>query len=235
MARAMILAAGRGERMRPLSDTLPKPLLAAGGKPLIVWQIEALARGGFDDIVVNVSAHADRMMDALGDGRALGVAIRYSREAVPLETAGGIATALPLLAPGPVAIVSGDVWSDFDCARLATKVRHMAADPRSPRAHLVMVANPPYHREGDFVLADGRLRLDGGPRLTYANLSVHDTALFAELPRGVPLKLLPLWRDWIARGMVSGELHEGRWSNVGTPADLAQLDAELAASEGDPR
>jgi MurNAc alpha-1-phosphate uridylyltransferase len=98
-----------------------------------------------------------------------------------------------------------------------------------------MVANPPYHPEGDFVLDGGRIRLDGGPRLTYANLSVHDTALFAELPRGVPLKLLPLWRDWIARGLVSGELHEGRWSNVGTPADLEQLDAELTASEGDLR
>jgi MurNAc alpha-1-phosphate uridylyltransferase len=231
----MILAAGRGERMRPLSDTQPKPLLAAGGKPLIAWQIEALARGGFDDIVINVSAHADKMIDAIGDGRAFGVAIRYSREAVPLETAGGIATALPLLAPGPVAVVSGDVWSDFDCARLAARARHMADDPDAPRAHLVMVANPPYHPEGDFVLDGGRIRLDGGPRLTYANLSVHDTALFAELPRGVPLKLLPLWRDWIARGVVSGELHEGRWSNVGTPADLEQLDAELTASEGDLR
>jgi MurNAc alpha-1-phosphate uridylyltransferase len=223
----MILAAGRGERMRPLSDTQPKPLLAAGGKPLIAWQIEALARGGFDDIVINVSAHADKMIDAIGDGRAFGVAIRYSREAVPLETAGGIATALPLLAPGPVAVVSGDVWSDFDCARLAARARHMAADPDAPRAHLVMVANPPYHPEGDFVLDGGRIRLDGGPRLTYANLSVHDTALFAELPRGVPLKLLPLWRDWIARGLVSGERYDGPWANVGTPDDLAALNRQL--------
>ncbi|HEV8501932.1 MAG TPA: nucleotidyltransferase family protein [Casimicrobiaceae bacterium] len=232
MASAMILAAGRGERMRPLSDTLPKPLLVAGGKPLVVWQIEALARAGFVDIVINVSPHADKMIKALGDGRALGVAIRYSREATPLETAGGIATALPLLARGPVAIVSGDVWSDFDYARLAARAQHMAADPGAPRAHLVMVANPPYHAQGDFVLDAGQLRLTGGPRLTYANLSVHDTALFAELPPHTPLKLLPLWRDWIARGLVSGELHQGRWTNVGTPADLMQLDAELASRPG---
>jgi N-acetyl-alpha-D-muramate 1-phosphate uridylyltransferase len=228
MASAMILAAGRGERMRPLSDGCPKPLLPAGGKPLIVWQIEALARGGFTDLVINVSVHADRIVAALGDGRAFGVAIRYSREATPLETAGGIATAMPLLPRGPVAIVSGDISTDYDYARLLPRIAQMAAGPGAPRAHLVMVHNPPYHREGDFALDTGHVRLAGGALLTYGNISVHDTALFAELPRGVPLKLLPLWRDWIARGIVSGELHEGRWSNIGTPADLAALDAELA-------
>ena len=229
MVGAMILAAGRGERMRPLSDATPKPLLQAGGKPLIVWQIEALVRAGFGDIVINVSPHADRIVATLGDGHAFGASLRYSHEATPLETAGGIATALPLLAPGPVVIVSGDVWSDYDYARLLPRARRMAADRASPRAHLVMVANPPYHVDGDFVLAGETLRLDGGPRLTYANISVHDTALFAELPRHVPLKLSPLWREWIAGGLVSGERHDGRWSNVGTPADLASLDAELTA------
>jgi N-acetyl-alpha-D-muramate 1-phosphate uridylyltransferase len=229
MTRAMILAAGRGERMRPLSDTCPKPLLPAGGKPLIAWQIEALARAGIIDIVINVSPLAEKLMAALGDGARYGVTLRYSHEPVPLETAGGIATALPLLAPGPAIIVSGDVWSDFDYATLLPRAARMLRDATSPRAHLVMVDNPSYHPRGDFVLDGERIALDGGPRLTYANISVHDTALFAELPHHTPIKLLPLWRDWIARGLVSGERHPGRWSNVGTPADLAQLDAALTA------
>lgn len=229
MISAMILAAGRGERMRPLSDTCAKPLLPVGGKPLIAWQIEALARAGLTDIVINVSPHAEQVIATLGDGARFGVTLRYSREQVPLETAGGIATALPLLTPGPVVIVSGDVWSDFDHATLLPRAARMARDGATPRAHLVMVDNPAYHPQGDFVLAGERIALDGGARLTYANISVHDTALFAELPRDTPIKLLPLWRDWIARGLVSGERHNGRWSNVGTPADLAQLDAALTA------
>ena len=229
MTSAMILAAGRGERMRPLSDSVPKPLLQAGGKPLIVWQIEALARAGLADIVINVSPHAELMMATLGDGRAFGVALRYSREPLPLEAAGGIATALPLLEPGPVVIVSADISSDFDYATLLPRAARMASNPASARAHLVMVDNPPWHPGGDFVLDGARLALDGGTRLTYANISLHDSALFAKLPRATPLKLLPLWRDWIARGIVSGERYNGRWSNVGTPADLAQLDAQLAS------
>lgn len=229
MISTMILAAGRGERMRPLSDAMPKPLLPAGGKPLIAWQIEALARAGLTDIVINVSAHAERMIAALGDGGNYGVRLRYSREDVPLETAGGIATALPLLRAGPVVIVSGDVWTDFDYATLLPRAARMARDSSAPRVHLVMVDNPSYHPGGDFALNGDCVALDGEPRLTYANISVHDAALFAELPRRTPLKLLPLWRDWIARGLVSGERFRGRWSNVGTPDDLAQLDAELAA------
>jgi MurNAc alpha-1-phosphate uridylyltransferase len=229
MISAMILAAGRGERMRPLSDTCPKPLLPVGGKPLIAWQIEALARAGLTDIVINVSPHAEQVIAALGDGTRFGARLRYSRERVPLETAGGIATALPLLTPGPVVIVSGDVWSDFDHATLLPRAAQMARDSAAPRAHLVMVDNPAYHPHGDFVLDGERIALDGGTRLTYANISVHDTALFTELPRDTPIKLLPLWREWIARGLVSGERHHGRWSNVGTPADLAQLDAALTA------
>jgi MurNAc alpha-1-phosphate uridylyltransferase len=230
MPSAMILAAGRGERMRPLSDATAKPLLPAGGKPLIVWQIEALARAGLSDIVINVSPHADRMIATLGDGRRFGVTLRYSREEVPLETAGGIATALPLLRAGPVVIVSGDIWTDFDYATLRPRIERMAREPAAPRAHFVMVDNPAYHPGGDFVLDGERVALEGGERLTYANISVHDTALFAELPRQTPFKLLPLWRGWIARGLISGERYRGRWSNVGTPADLAQLDAELTAS-----
>lgn len=230
MISTMILAAGRGERMRPLSDDCPKPLLKAGGKPLIAWQIEALARAGLTDIVINVSPHADLVEATLGDGSRFGVTLRYSREDTPLETAGGIATALPLLREGPVVIVSGDVWSDFEYTTLLPRAQRMARDPSAPRAHLVMVDNPAYHPAGDFVLDGERVALDGAPRLTYGNISLHHTALFAELPRRTPIKLLPLWRDWIAHGLISGERYRGRWSNVGTPADLAQLDALLLAS-----
>ena len=145
MAGAMILAAGRGVRMRPLSDTTPKTLLAVGGKPLIVWQIEALARAGFRDIVINASWLAPQLVATLGDGEAFGVHIRWSLEAEPLETAGGIVTALPLLPRGPVLIVSGDIWTRFDYATLAHRLTTMARNLAPPRVHLVMVPNPPFH------------------------------------------------------------------------------------------
>src|SRR5207237_5164040 len=145
---------GRGERMRPLWGATPKPLLRGGGKPLIVWQIEALARGGFCDIVINVSHHGQQLVDALGDGAALGVRIAWSIEAEPLETAGGVATALPLLPPGPALIVSGDIWTTFDYATLRARAAMMAGDAAAPRIHLVMVPNPLYHPAGDFVLCD---------------------------------------------------------------------------------
>lgn len=229
MPAAMILAAGRGERMRPLSDATPKPLLRVGGKALIVWQIEALARAGYRDLVINAAHLAEALTVALGDGTAFGVRIAWSLEGEPLETAGGIATAMPLLPPGPVPIVSGDVWTGFDYATLAPRAAAMRDSPDSPRVHLVMVPNPPFHPTGDFALADGVIRRDGAERLTFGNIGLYDTALFRELPRGVKLKLLPLYHDWIARGLVSGERYDGPWANVGTPADLAALDASLAA------
>jgi MurNAc alpha-1-phosphate uridylyltransferase len=226
-AVAMILAAGRGERMRPLSDETPKPLLRAGGRPLIVRQIEALARAGFRDIAINVSHLADAIVGALGDGSAHGVSIRYSREAEPLETAGGIATAVDLLAPGPVVIVSGDICTQFDYATLPPRVAAMRESDAAPRVHLVMVPNPRYHPNGDFALVGDRIVEREGPRLTFGNIGVYDTALFGALPRGVKLRMLPLYREWIARGIVSGERYDGFWANVGTPADLAQLDSTL--------
>jgi N-acetyl-alpha-D-muramate 1-phosphate uridylyltransferase len=225
----MILAAGRGERMRPLSDAMPKPLLAAGGKPLIVWQIEALARAGFCDIVINVSHHAQQMMDVLGDGTALGVRIAWSVETEPLETAGGVATALPLLPRGPTLIASGDIWTAFDYASLTQRAHAIAHDRTAPRVHLVMVPNPPFHPSGDFVLRDGMLAVDGGPKLTYGNIGVYDIALFAKLPRGARLQMLPLFLAWIGRGIVSGECYDGSWTNVGTPDDLIALNARLPA------
>jgi MurNAc alpha-1-phosphate uridylyltransferase len=225
---AMILAAGRGERMRPLSDATPKPLLRAGGKPLIAWQIEALVRAGLTDIVVNASHRAAELADAIGDGRAFGARIAWSREPEPLEVAGGIATALPLLPAGPAIIVSGDVWSTFDIAALIPRAQAMARDAGAPRAHLVMVPNPPYHPEGDFALRGNAVVAGDGLTLTFGNIAIYDTALFAGLARGVKQKMLPLFNAWIAKGIVSGERYDGPWANVGTPADLAELEARLA-------
>ena len=224
---AMILAAGRGERMRPLSDTTPKPLLEADGKSLIAAQIEALARAGFRDIVINAAHLPERFIAALGNGAGFGVTLRYSFEPESLEVAGGIATALPLLPPGPALIVSGDVWTRFDYASLRPRAEAMACDSAAPRVHLVLVRNPPYHPEGDFALVKGRVTLDTTSRHTFASIGVYDTALFRELPRGSKLKLLPYLQRWIAECRVSGELYEGRWANVGTPDDLARLDCDL--------
>jgi MurNAc alpha-1-phosphate uridylyltransferase len=228
--QAMILAAGRGERMRPLSDATPKPLLEVGGKPLIVWQLERLIGSGFNDVVINIAHRGDAIVSALGDGSSLGASIAYSREPQPLEVAGGIATALPLLRDGVALIVSGDLYAEYDYAMLAGRAVAMAATAAPPHAHMVMVPNPTYHRAGDFALAGGRLALDGGARYTFANIALYRTSLFRELPRGEKLKMLPLYRDWIGRGWVSGELYRGVWANVGTPADLVELDAAIRSS-----
>jgi MurNAc alpha-1-phosphate uridylyltransferase len=225
---AMILAAGRGERLRPLTDTVPKPLLEAGGKPLIVWQIEALARGGYRNIVINAAHLSDRLTAALGDGSAFGVRIRWSLEREALETAGGIATAMPLLPPGRVLIVSADIATTFDYATIDAHADAMAAK-QDARVHLVMVPNPPFHPEGDFALENDRVAAVGKSRLTFGNIGLYDTALLRELPRGVKLKLLPLFLEWIAKGIVSGERFDGPWANVGTAQDLAQLDQRLRA------
>ena len=230
LASAMILAAGRGERMRPLSDATPKPLLRVGGRPLIGWQIDALARAGFRDVAINVSHLAEAIIDAVGDGAAFGTRIRYSHEAEPLETAGGVATAIELLAPGPVLIVSADIFTRFDYASLCPRIAAMRGPSVSQRVHLVMVPNPPYHPTGDFALAGDRIEDRGDDRLTFGNIGIYDSALFRELPRGVKLQMLPLYRAWIARGIVSGERYDGPWANVGTPADIAALDASLRNS-----
>jgi len=223
----MILAAGRGERMRPLSDTRPKPLLEAGGKPLIVWQIERLVAGGFGDIVVNVAHLGEQIEAMLGNGVRVGAKLHYSREAAPLEVAGGIATALPLLGDGVALVVSADVYVEYDYASLRSRLVAMEDSTAPPHLHMVMVPNPAYHAEGDFVLENGRLALDGAPRLTFGNIALYRTSLFAELPRGEKRNILPLYKDWIGRGWASGETHTGRWVNVGSPDELVRLDRLL--------
>ena len=217
--KAMILAAGRGERMRPLTDTTPKPLLPVGGKPLMQYHIEALAAAGIRDIVINLAWLGQQIRDAVGDGSQFGVRIRYSDEGdSALETGGGIVEALPLLG-AEFLVVSGDVWTDY-CLGDAP-----GALKASDVAHFVMVPNPDFHARGDFALQGDRLVKDG-ERYTYANIGVFRAEFFAGCQRG-RFPLAPLMHEWIAKGRVSGELHTGRWCNVGTPAQLAQLDAEL--------
>jgi len=231
---AMILAAGRGERMRPLSDELPKPLLTAGGKPLVVRQIERLVSAGFGEIVINIAHLGGIIETTLGDGRKFGASIRYSREVEPLEVAGGIATALPMLGDGVVLVVSSDIHTEYEYASLSARAGAMAATDEPPHLHMVMVPNPAYHPGGDFVLNRDRLTLNGSngvARTTFGNIALYRTSLFRQLPRGKKLKILPFYRDWIARGWASGELFSGRWANVGTAAELASLDSELLAND----
>ncbi|BBU28342.1 mannose-1-phosphate guanylyltransferase [Burkholderia sp. THE68] len=223
---AMIFAAGRGERMRPLTDTCPKPLLEAGGKPLIVWQIERLAAAGIETIVINHAWLGAQIETALGDGARWGVALRYSPETEALETAGGIAQALRLIGDGVFIAVSGDVFCDFDYSTLHDRAEALEARDE-PGMHLVMVPNPPFHAKGDFALNDGVLALDGTPRHTFGNIGLYDTRMFRDLAPGTRRALTPYYRETIAAGRASGELYAGRWENVGTPAQLRALDDEL--------
>jgi len=227
MRRALILAAGRGERLRPLTDATPKPLLAAGGRPLIEWQIERLAAGGFRDLVVNHSHLGAQVEAALGDGRRFGVRIRYSPESPALETAGGVAKAMPLLGDEPFIVVSGDIHSEFDFATLAPRVDAIARDPRSCVAHFVLVDNPPWHPGGDMALADGRVRLEG-PRLTYGNIGVFHPQPFRAIAAGARMKLFPWMYRFVEQGLVTGEHYRGPWDNVGTAEQLAALDRRLS-------
>lgn len=224
--KAMILAAGRGERMRPLTDHCPKPMLFAGGKPLIVWHIERLVRAGLTEIVIN-HAHLGQMLEErLGDGSEWGAQIRFSAEREALETAGGIATALPLLGDAPFLVVNGDVWSELDLATFCARALGRITQGR--HAHLALVPNPPHHPGGDFVLdASGVLLADGGARLTFSGIGVYRSLFFAGTQPGTRAKLAPLLHAAIGRGLVSGELSEARWEDIGTPERLAALDAEL--------
>ncbi len=227
----MILAAGLGERMRPLTDHTPKPLLVAGGKPLIVWQIERLRAAGFTELVINHAHLGAQIENFLGDGAAYGVAIRYSVEGQPLETAGGIAKALDLLGDGPFLVTNADVYTEYDYARLRPVLAAMTADPRR-LAHLVLVDNPPHHPAGDFALLDGLVCDPAAlspqvPRLTFAGIGCYRHELFRGIAPGAKARLAPLLTAAMAAGRVSGERFTGRWVDVGTPERLTALDREL--------
>ena len=225
----MILAAGRGERMRPLTDSVPKPLIPVAGRPLIAYLIERLARAGFTDLVVNVSHLADQVERELGDGARHGARIAYSREAVALETGGGIAYALPLLGSEPFVVVNSDIYCDYDFSRLAVAAAALAPD--APGAHLVLVDNPPHHPGGDFALERGRVRGEGtGPLLTFSGIGVYTPALFAGVERGAKCQLAARLRPAMAQGRVTGERHGGRWMDVGTPQRLAELERVLGGA-----
>jgi N-acetyl-alpha-D-muramate 1-phosphate uridylyltransferase len=233
--KALIFAAGLGERMRPLTDSTPKPLLEAGGKPLIAWHLEKLAAAGVTEVVINTSWLSEQFPQALGDGERWGLKIAYVYEGTtPLETGGGMLNALPRLGSAPFLLVNGDIWSDYDFARL----------PREPTglAHLVMVDPPGYSTHGDFALdRDGYVRRDGGTRLTYAGIGVYRPALLenwrhhADRDAGMSdngkprFRLAPILRAHMDQGCVAGERHAGRWTDVGTPERLAQLNEELTA------
>lgn len=222
----MILAAGRGERMRPLTDRIPKPLINAGGRPLIAHLIERLANAGFTDLVVNVSHLADLVERGLGDGSRFGVRIAYSREEQALETGGGIAYALPLLGSGPFVVVNSDIYSDFDFARLASAAA--AFDRSGARAHLVMVDNPIHHPHGDFALSAGRVSDDGPNRLTFSGIGAYLPDLFAGVQRGSKCQLAALLRSAMKQDAVTGEHHGGLWMDIGTPQRLSELERLLA-------
>jgi MurNAc alpha-1-phosphate uridylyltransferase len=222
--KAMILAAGRGERLRPLTDEVPKPLVHAGGKPLIVWHLERLARAGCRRAVVNVSHLADTIIEHVGNGSRYGIEVAFSREPQPLETAGGIAQALPLLGDEPFLVVNGDVYCECDFARL------LQVSLGERRAHLVLIPNPPHHPSGDFTLSAGWVGNGAGPRYTYAGISVLSPVLVRELTAGQKAQLAPLLRKAAEQGLVSGERYDGVWHDIGTHERLAKLEAWLSST-----
>lgn len=228
--KAMILAAGRGERLRPLTDSVPKALVRAGGKPLVAWHLERLAAAGCREAVMNVSHLAERIVERLGDGSAFGLAIRYSREAEPLETAGGLAQARGLLGEAPFLLVNADIWCDIDFAPLLRR------DLGNGLAHLVLVRNPVHRPGGDFVLQDGLVLNDSkngeSPRYTYAGVAVMSPALVSGVAAGTKAPLAPLLRAAADAGRLSGELHRGAWHDVGTAERLADLERHLASLHG---
>lgn len=225
--KAMILAAGRGERMRPLTDTTPKPLLTVGGKPLIVWHIENLVRAGITEIIIN-HAHLGHMIEAaLGDGSQFGARIRYSAEGEALETAGGIAYALPLLGNAPFLVVNGDIFIDYDFGRAQEMAMAMRANPELFAAYLVLANNPVHHPHGDFALEHSMVKLSGQPMLTFTGIAVYQPDVFRDIERGAKAKLAPLLKTLIGYELVRGEHHRARWVDVGTPQRLATLDRML--------
>lgn len=225
--KAMILAAGVGERMRPLTDHTPKPLLAVGGMPLIEHHIRHLASAGFTDVVINISHLAQQIVDYCGSGERWGVSIVYSPEGEPLETAGGIYQAMPLLGDAPFLVVNGDVWIDYPFAQLASYQLRP-----TETAHLVMVDNPSQHPQGDFKLDDDglvRFLASGSTGLTYAGVGIYTAAFFAGMTPG-KLPLRPLLDAAISAASLGARYFEGHWEDVGTPQRLQALDARVSSS-----
>jgi len=230
----MLLAAGRGERMRPLTDHTPKPLLQVVGKPLLVWHIENLVQAGIRDIVINHAHLGEQIEQAIGDGSRFGARIRYSAEGKALETAGGIAYAMPLLGDEPFAVMNSDIFCDYDFAGLPQ--RAAALETNGDAAHLVLVDNPTHHPNGDFLLHNDRIedrnnlpRASPGLQLTFSGIGIYRPSLFAGITRGSRAPLAPLLRTQIALGKVGGEHHHGLWVDVGTPQRLAELDSQICS------
>lgn len=224
--KVMILAAGRGERMRPLTDHIPKPLLKVGGKPLIVWHLERLAKAGFKEVVINHAHLGDQIEQALGDGSQWGLHIQYSPEKTALETAGGIANALPLLGSEPFLVVNGDTFTEVNFGVLEHALQ------ANNHAHLVLVNNPPQHPKGDFAIDAGRLKNTGAQLLTFSGVGVYHPDLFASVVQGEPAKLAPLLRNAIALNKATAMRYQGVWHDIGTPERLSALDAELQLLAG---
>lgn len=218
--KAMILAAGLGTRMRPLTNNCPKPLLKAAGKPLIDFHLEKLAAAGFSEVVINCSWLAEQLVEYLGSGQRYGLTIHLSEEHEPLETAGGVVKALDKLGDQPFLLVNGDVWTDFDFASLKNHP--------TQGAHLVLIDNPPHHPAGDFNLDDAGLvnESDTGPRYTFAGVSVWHPRCFRGLAQG-SRALKPLMLEAMAASQLSGEVYQGHWWDIGTPERLAALDQFL--------
>ena len=223
----MLLAAGRGERMRPLTDHTPKPLLLVGGKPLIEWHIERLARAGVTELVINHAHLGEQIIQRLADGKKFGVRIQYSAETTALETAGGIAYAMHLLGDAPFAVINADIYCEYDFTQLISHADKLKSN--GDLAHLVLVNNPEQHPNGDFGLHDGRVN-DTAPRLTFSGIGIYHPALFQAIKPGEIAPLAPLLRAQIALHKVSGEHYQGRWVDVGTPQRLQQLDNVLRSS-----
>lgn len=220
--RAMILAAGRGERLRPLTDRVPKPLIEVRGKPLIEWHLRNLAASGFREIVINVAHLGEQIVQALGDGRRWDVSIAWSREDTALETAGGIAYARELLGEAPFVLVNADVYCDYPLAALAT------VDMTGLLGHIVMVPNPPFRPRGDFSLARGKVGNLDAPRYTYSGIAIFDPQIVRSVATGARAPLAPLMSEAAQAGRLGGEVHAGYWNDVGTPERLAELNRTKA-------
>ena len=222
----MILAAGRGERMRPLTDSTPKPLLKVGGKALIAWHLENLSKAGIKEVVINHAHLGEQIVNTLGNGQQWGMSIQYSAEKIALETAGGIANALPLLGNEIFLVVNGDIYTEMDFSACQMQAKTM--QQQNKLAHLFLVDNPAQHAQGDFALNADLVEADGPSKLTFSGVGIYHPHLFASVTRGQPAKLAPILREAMVRHQVSGEHYRGEWHDIGTPERLSALNTQLS-------